>query len=536
LFKKKYGYRCGVLAGLLSLIPQQNDPMAEKNTWKPSNKPVLAGLEAGKIPPQALEIEEIVLGAIMLEKDAIISIMDILRAECFYKDEHQKIFRAAIDLSTKQQPIDILTITEELRKRDELESVGGPYYIAHLTSRVASAANIEYHARIISQKYIQRELIRVSSEILGKSYEESMDVDDLLDFAEDQMFKVAEGNIKKETQRINGLIKLAIDQIQEAGRREDSLSGVPSGYTRLDRITSGWQKSDLVIIAARPSMGKTAFILSMTRNMAVEHNRGIAIFSLEMSSLQLVNRLIVSETELPHDKIRNGKLENYEWEQLDYKIKNLVDAPIFIDDTPAISVFELRAKCRRLKSQHDIQLVIIDYLQLMSGPAETKGNREQEVSTISRSLKALAKELDIPVIALSQLNRSVEMRGGSKRPQLSDLRESGAIEQDADIVIFIHRPEKYGFLEDEEGNSLVGLAEIIIAKHRNGALDDVQLRFKQDFAKFVDLEDDIPMIADGPIKPAAMTIGSKMNEDPGFEKAGHFDLGVNRGFDEEPPF
>jgi replicative DNA helicase len=277
-------------------------------------------------------------------------------------------------------------------------------------------------------------------------------------------------------------------------------------------MTSGWQKSDLVIIAARPSMGKTAFVLSMTRNMAVEHKKAVAIFSLEMSSLQLVNRLIVSEAELPSQKIRNGKLADYEWEQLDYKIKSFDDAPIFIDDTPAISVFELRAKCRRLKRQHDIDIIIIDYLQLMSGTPETKGNREQEVSTISRALKGIAKELDVPVIALSQLNRSVEIRSGSKRPQLSDLRESGAIEQDADMVLFIHRPEKYGFLEDEEGNSLKGIAEIILAKHRNGPIGDVHLKFKDDFAKFVELEENffgpLPDTADD---DGTVTLGSRMN-------------------------
>jgi len=329
--------------------------------------------------------------------------------------------------------------------REQLDDVGGHFYITTLTSKVASAAHIEYHARIIAQKYIQRELIRVSSEIQTKAYDDSMDVNDLIDFSESELFKVAEGNIKKETTKINVLIQEAISQIEEASKREDGLSGVPSGYTKLDRVTSGWQKSDLVIIAARPSMGKTAFVLSMAKNIAVDHNRSVALFSLEMSSVQLVNRLIVSETELPSDKIRNGRLEPFEWEQLEYRIKKLVEAPIYIDDTPAISVFELRAKCRRLMSQQKIDIIIIDYLQLMTGGSgDGKGNREQEVSLISRSLKSIAKELNVPIIALSQLNRSVELRSGTKRPQLSDLRESGAIEQDADMVLFIHRPEKYG--------------------------------------------------------------------------------------------
>ncbi|MBN2348961.1 MAG: replicative DNA helicase [Bacteroidales bacterium] len=511
--------------------------MAQK---KPAQSPKLdpVNLEFGKIPPQAIEMEEAVLGAVMLEKDAIIEIIDILKPESFYKDEHQKIFGAIMDLSMNDKAIDILTVTEELRKRSELEEIGGPLYITQLTGKVASAAHVEFHARIVAQKFIQRELIRVASEIQNRSFDESIDVNDLLDFSEAELFNIAQGNIKKETAKMNVLLKEAISQIEEASKREDNLSGVPSGYTKLDRLTGGWQKSDLVIVAARPSMGKTALVLSMARNIAVEHKRPLAIFSLEMSSIQLVNRLIVSETELPSDRIRNGKLADYEWEQLDYKIKNFEDAPIFIDDTPAISIFELRAKCRRLKRQHDIELIIIDYLQLMTGTPDTKGNREQEVSTISRSLKGIAKELDVPVIALSQLNRSVEVRSGSKRPQLSDLRESGAIEQDADMVIFIHRPEKYGFLEDEEGNSLKGIAEIILAKHRNGPIGDVHLRFRDEFAKFVELDDEFlaPIMGDGMNLPGAVTFGSKMNEGKDSRSFTERDFDSNSDFSEEVPF
>ncbi|MBN2611909.1 MAG: replicative DNA helicase [Bacteroidales bacterium] len=508
--------------------------MAQKRN-NPQSKPLPIDLELGKIPPQAPELEEVVLGAVMLEKDAIVEVMDILTPECFYKEEHQKIFKVIIDLSTNDKAIDILTVTEELRKRKQLEEVGGPLYIAQLTSRVASSAHVEFHARIIAQKHIQRELIRISSEIQNRAFDDSIDVNDLLDYSESELFNVAQGNIKKETVKINLLIKEAINQIEEAGKREDSLVGVPSGFTGLDRMTSGWQKSDLVIVAARPSMGKTAFVLSMARNMAVQNNKSVALFSLEMSSLQLVNRLIVAETELPSSRIRNGKLKDYEWEQLDYKIKSLVDAPIYIDDTPAISIFELRAKCRRLKRLYNIDIIIIDYLQLMTGIPENKGNREQEVSTISRALKGIAKELDVPVIALSQLNRSVEIRSGSKRPQLSDLRESGAIEQDADMVIFIHRPEKYGFLEDEEGNSLKGIAEIILAKHRNGPIGDVMLRFKEDFAKFVDIEDDFITPLDDDTQAVPVTVSSRMNEDPG-GFMGNSDLKRNADFSDESPF
>jgi len=508
-----------------------------KNTKKAVQKAV-PNSEYGKLPPQALDLEEAVLGAIMLEKDAIISVMDIIRPDSFYKDSHQKIFSAVLDLSQALQPIDILTVTEELRRRDQLDEVGGPFYITTLTSKVASAAHIEFHARIIAQKYIQRELIRVSSEIQTKAYDDSLDVNDLIDFSESELFKVAEGNIKKETTKINILIQEAISQIEEAAKREDGLSGVPSGFTKLDRVTSGWQKSDLVIIAARPSMGKTAFVLSMAKNMAVDHNRSVALFSLEMSSVQLVNRLIVSETELPSDKIRNGRLEPFEWEQLEYRIKKLVEAPIYIDDTPAISVFELRAKCRRLMSQQKIDIIIIDYLQLMTGTNDNKGNREQEVSLISRSLKGIAKELNVPILALSQLNRSVELRSGTKRPQLSDLRESGAIEQDADMVLFIHRPEKYGLTEDEDGNSLIGMAEIILAKHRNGALADIKLKFRNELAKFEDYEDDYAAVtADESLKNGgALTFGSKMNKDKDSKNKDIFGLGHNSNFDNEAPF
>ncbi len=506
--------------------------MAQKKYNSPKSTPEKMNNDYGRMPPQAVDLEEAVLGAIMLERDAIIAVMDILKPQSFYKEAHQKIFQVIIDLSTKHEAIDILTVTEALKKNNHLDEVGGAIYISQLTGRVASAAHLEFHARIVAQKFIQRELIRVSSEIQANAFDDSQDVDELLDFSEQELFKIAEGNIKKETVKINKLMQLAINQIEEASKREDSLSGVPSGFTKLDRLTSGWQKSDLVIIAARPSMGKTAFVLSMARNIAVDHNRPVAFFSLEMASLQLVTRLIVSETELPSDRIRNGRLEPWEWEQLDYRIKNLVESPIYIDDTPAISIFELRAKCRRLKNLYDVQLIIIDYLQLMSGTPETRGNREQEVSAISRSLKGIAKELDVPIIALSQLNRSVELRAGNKKPQLSDLRESGAIEQDADLVIFIHRPEKYGIDVDENQNSLKGIAEIIVAKHRNGAVGEVALKFKEEFAKFIELDSVEPIFDDLEEISPAITYGSKMNNEQLREK-NNSDLPFNHGFEDQ---
>ncbi len=364
-------------------------------------------------------------------------------------------------------------------------------------------------------------------------FDDTYDVTELLDFSENALFQIAEGNIKREVAPINIVIKEAIREIEEAGKREDALVGTPSGFTKLDRLTSGWQKAELVIIAARPSMGKTAFALSMARNMAIDHGRNVAIFSCEMSSIQLVNRLIVAETDIPGDKIKNGRLNEEEWKQLDTRIKKLVQAPIFIDDTPAISIFELRAKCRRLKAQHKLDLVIVDYLQLMSGP-ENAGSREQEVSTISRSLKSIAKELDVPILALSQLNRSVEMRGGTKRPLLSDLRESGAIEQDADMVVFIHRQEKFGISTFEDGSSTKGIAEIILAKNRNGPVDDVKLRFREEKAQFVDIDDfDLELTIEGKDPGQSIILGSKMNQD--FRKlGGEFDKEADAG--DEPPF
>ena len=444
----------------------------------------------GRIPPQAVDLEEVVLGALMLEKEAVNAVIDILTPEVFYKEAHQLIFAAIKDLFTKSEPIDILTVTNHLKSTNDLDAVGGAYYISQLTNRVVSSANIEYHSRIILQKHIQRQLIQISSETIKDAYEDSADVFDLLDNAENKLFQISENNLRRNYDQMPDLVKLAIEDIEKAKNSGSQLRGVPSGYIELDRITQGWQKSDLIILAARPSMGKTAFALNMARNAAVDFNKPIAFFSLEMSSVQLVTRLISSETSLTADKLRTGRLEEYEWQQLNTKVTPLINAKIFIDDTPQLSVFDLRAKCRRLKQQHDIQMIFIDYLQLMTAKTEKNGNREQEISNISRSLKSLAKELNIPVLALSQLSRSVETRPGSKKPILSDLRESGAIEQDADMVLFIYRPEYYGLSEDEDHSSTKGKAVVSIAKHRNGKLGDVELRFVGQYARFEDLEQD----------------------------------------------
>lgn len=448
---------------------------------------VVTGPEYGKLPPQAVDLEEAVLGALMLDKEALTDVIDVLKKESFYKEDHQLIFKAILDLFEKSEPIDILTVTQELKKAGNLEQVGGAYYISKLTNRVASSANVEFHARIIAQKHIQRELIKISSDTIKMSYDETIDVFDLLDQAESKLFEVAEGNIRKSYEDMTKLLHKAVKQLEEISKK-DGTSGVPTGFKDLDRVTGGFQPSDMIVLAARPGMGKTAFVLSMARNAAVDYKKGVAVFSLEMSSLQLVNRLIASETEISGEKLKKGTLEPYEWEQLNTRIGKLTNAPIYINDTPGLSVFELRAQCRRLKAEKDIQMVIIDYLQLMSGSGESKGNREQEISTISRAIKGIAKELNIPVIALSQLSRAVETRGGDKRPQLSDLRESGAIEQDADMVMFIYRPEYYNILNDEDGNSTQGLGELIIAKHRNGSTEDVRIKFENHLAKFSNWE------------------------------------------------
>lgn len=478
----------------------------------------LSNFVFGKVPPQATGLEEAVLGALMLDKDALSTVLDILQPATFYVESHQIIYRAILRLFERSHPIDMLTVTEELRKAGELKAAGGPTIIVGLTDKVASSANIEYHARILAQKHIQRELIRVSNKIIRDAFEDTTDVFELLDSAEQGLFSIAQQNMNRSYESMGSLASKALKQLEELKDKEDGLTGVPTGFTQLDRLTSGWQPSDLIILAARPGMGKTSFVLSLARNAAKDFKKPIAIFSLEMSSLQLAQRIISMESEVSSQKLRNGQLEDYEWQQVQTAIERISEAPLFIDDTPGINIFELRAKCRRLKMQHDIQMVVIDYLQLMSGGMDnTKGNREQEVSAISRALKMLAKELQVPVIALSQLSRAVEVRGGSKRPQLSDLRESGSIEQDADMVAFIYRPEYYQILEDEEGQSLKNVAEIIFAKNRHGAQDTIKLRFTAEFARFSDLDDPdfgaLPEDAfDNPYSNV-ITRPSKMNND-----------------------
>lgn len=503
---------------------QNNIQKGTANTSKAS----IMGLEQGKLPPQAIDLEEAVLGALMIDKHALNEVIDILTGESFYKEANKEIFNAVFELFADSLPIDMLTVSNLLRKKGLLEFCGGNHYISTLTQKVSSSAHIEFHARIIVQKHIQRELIRVSSEIIKDSYDETSDVIELLDRAEGRLFEITNGNIKKNYDSAQSLVKQAIDRIEKIAGQE-GLSGTPTGFTKLDMLTAGWQPSDLIILAARPGMGKTAFVLSMARNMAIDHNAGVAVFSLEMSSVQLITRLISSETALSSEKLRKGQLEGHEWQQLHAKIKKLEQAPLFIDDTPALSVFDLRAKCRRLVSQHNVKVIVIDYLQLMTAGGDGKGNREQEISTISRSLKSIAKELNVPVIALSQLSRAVETRGGNKRPLLSDLRESGAIEQDADIVTFIYRPEYYGITEwdDDEQTPCEGQAEFIVAKHRNGGLDNIRLKFQGHLAKFSDLEEHSEF---------ATEFVSKMNADEAFSSFDDDDMSNAFDDDNEAPF
>lgn len=495
---------------------------SSQSSFDPQNRRLSSqpSFPAGKLPPQALDMEEAVLGALMLEKDALHRIMDILKVHMFYKDANRFIFEEILKLFDNSEPIDILTIKNALRKSGKLEVVGGAFYLTELTSRVASAANIEYHARIIAEKFILRQLIKFSDEVIKSAYDETTDVFELLDSTEQKIFEISENNLQRNYQGMGELVIKTLERLEEIRGRDSSVTGIPSGLAELDKMTTGWQKTDLVIIAARPAMGKTALTLTLARNAALRFNEPAVFFSLEMAATQLVQRLITSEAELDAQRVRTGQLQDFEWQQLITRIGSLNKAPLFIDDTPALGIPELRAKCRRLKAEKNIGMVIIDYLQLMTGNSTKGGNREQEIAAISRSLKVIAKELDVVMIALSQLSRAVESRGGDKRPVLSDLRESGSIEQDADMVMFLYRPEYYGFETDDEGNSTAGLAEIIIAKQRNGPTGTCKVQFIGKYGKFSDWQytgmpdmDGGGFGAEGPGGGSnTITLPSKMNQ------------------------
>ena len=464
--------------------------------------------EYGHVQPQALEFEEAVLGALMIDSDAIGRLGGVLKPESFYDKRNQLLFEAIQQMDLSDRPIDILTVTEFLRSKGTLDEVGGPVYIAQLTSRVVSSVNIEYHANIIAQKKLARDLIKFTSKTQVQAFDETQDVEELMQQAESELFEISRHNMKQDFTQINPVIRQAYDQIQIASKNTSGISGLSTGYHRLDKVLSGWQPTDLIILAARPAMGKTAFALSLIRNMAVDQGIPCGMFSLEMGNVQLVQRLICNVCQIPGDKIRSGQLERYEWGQLDSKIVALENAPLYVDDTPQLSVIELRSKARRMVREHGVKMIFIDYLQLMTANTG-KGNRQEEISTISRALKGLAKELNIPIMALSQLNRNVEGREGieGKRPQLSDLRESGAIEQDADIVMFVNRPEYFHIYKDGDFDWR-GKAEIIIAKHRNGGLDNVPLLFRKEYARFMNLDDET---LDPPPGDMPVMRGSRMN-------------------------
>jgi len=438
----------------------------------------------GRVPPQAVEIEMAVLGAMLLEKEAISKALEILDETSFYKPAHQEIFKAMVGLFEKNEAVDSITIVEELRRRGRLDEVGGPVYISELTMRVTSAANVEYHAKIVLEKALLRNLISASTEVTSRAFNETEDALDLLDDAEQKIFQISEKRMKKSFLSMRDAVFNTMEMLESIHGKHSGVTGAPSGFSQLDNLTGGFQNSDLVIVAGRPSMGKTAFVLSAARNAAIDHGIPVAFFSLEMSAQQLVLRLICAEARVNAHSVRTGRLPDDQWRQLSTRIGKLHAAKIFIDDTPALGILELRAKARRLKVEHNIGMVIVDYLQLMQGPKSAQ-SREQEISMISRSLKALAKELNLPVLALSQLNRAVEARS-DKRPVLADLRESGAIEQDADVVLFVHRQEMYG-IKTEGDKSVEGVADLIIGKQRNGPTGDVQLSFIKEFARFENL-------------------------------------------------
>ena len=465
------------------------------------------------LQPQAVDLERIVLGALMIDKDAFSVVSETLRPETFYEQRHAKIFTAIQSLNMEDKPVDIMTVIEQLRHNGTLEEVGGPPYILELSSHVASSAHIEYHSRILAQKHLARQLISFASVIETKAFDETVDVDELMQEAEGSLFELSQRNMRQDYTQIDPVLQQAVEILQKAAATAGGMTGIPTGYTDLDAKTSGWQNSDLLILAGRPAMGKTAFALSLAKNIAIDQHIPVGFFSLEMSNVQLVNRLLSNVCEISGTKIMNGQLDNEEWKRLDRNLRTMQGAPLYIDDTPGMSIFELRTKARRLVREKGVRMIMIDYLQLMNATGAKFGSRQEEVSTISRSLKGLAKELDIPVLALSQLNRTVETRDPKegKQPQLSDLRESGAIEQDADMVMFVHRPEYYKMYEDEKGNNLRGMAKIILAKHRKGATGEVLLNFQGEFTRFQNPDDArlTPPTDGGEIR------GSRINESYG---------------------
>ncbi|KPK99560.1 MAG: replicative DNA helicase [candidate division Zixibacteria bacterium SM23_73_3] len=443
--------------------------------------------QSGRVPPQAIEVEQAVLGAMLLEKEAIGRALEIIDKDCFYRDDHQKIFDVLVDLYDKNQPVDIITVSEELTSRKQLDELGGRMYLLELTEKIATTANIEYHCNIVLEKSTLRKLINTSAQIVSQCYDSAQDVDDLLDRAEQGIFSISEKRIKEGFVPLGDLLPHTFEEIEGYQKKGGLITGIPTGFFELDYLTGGLQKSDLIVVASRPSMGKTSLCLTIAESVAIDAKIPVGIFSLEMSKNQVVQRMLCSRARFSTHKMRTGKIRDEDYSNLAMAVGPLAEAKIFVDDTPSIGILQLRAKSRRLKAQHDVGLIIVDYLQLMQGPRSAE-SRQQEISTISRSLKGLAKELDVPVIAVSQLSRKVEDRGGEKRPMLADLRESGAIEQDADVVMFIYRPELYKIEKFRDETPTLGLAEIMLEKHRNGPTGDLRLTFLKDCARFANPE------------------------------------------------
>jgi len=452
-----------------------------------------------RVPPQAIDVEQAVLCAMLLDKEAIAHAVESIDETYFYKDSHRLIFISIVELFDKHEAADLYTITEALKKKGQLENAGGAYYLAEIANIVPSSANVEYHLNIVKEKAIARKLINVCNEVINSSFEQEKDADQLLDDAEKAIFEISEKRIKRGFASINPLLHSTFERIEELYHTSRTgVTGVASGFKKLDEYTAGFQRSDLIVLAGRPSMGKTAFALNLARNAAIDQNVPVGLFSLEMSAESLVLRLLCTEAMVNQTHVRTGKLSADELKRLSQHVGVLGDAPIFIDDSPSLNVLQLRSKARRLAAEKNIRMLIVDYLQLMESPREE--NRQQEITKISRSLKALSKELDLPVIALSQLSRAVETRDKSRKPQLSDLRESGAIEQDADVVLFVYRPEYYNIKEFEDTKEpTYNKCEIIIGKQRNGPVGDIKLTFLKEFGKF---SDPAPFTEEGVFSPA----------------------------------
>ncbi len=469
----------------------------QRNNSKREAQPI--DLMYGHIQPQALEVGKAVLGALMIDKDAYMEVCDLLRPESFYEPRNQMVYDAIVRLSVDENPVDVLTVTDKLEKMGHLEEVGGPAYIAELSSKVATSANLEYHANIVAEKYLSRQMINYVNVIGKKAYDESYDIKDVVQEAESTLFELAQKNMKKDYSALSPIVDKAMELVNLAHSNKGGITGISTGYYKLDDMTCGWQNSDLVIIAGRPAMGKPAFALSLAKNIAADQKIPMAFFSLEMSDVQLANRLMSNACMVEGKKLLSGQLDGPDWLRLDKKLEILKEAPLYIDDTEGLSVMELRTKARKLVREKGVKLIMVDYLQLMTASGMRYNSRQEEVSLISRSLKGLAKELNIPVLALSQLNRGVEGREGveGKRPQLSDLRESGAIEQDADMVVFLHRPEYYHILQSDDGLiDYRGKAEVVIAKHRKGATGIIMMNFKGEYTRFEN--DDDPSMGNRP--------------------------------------